>query len=337
MPAISIVVASRGPRRELEAHLQALLPQSQAAAAAIVVARAGDATELRSLCACYPTVRFVSLSKTATVAELRSAGMADAAGDIVTLVDDAGPIVPNRLAHLGAGRVDIGNAHTNGNGNVATATTGPTTAEPKEAPMMAGGTGAAKKGREVDRLKPGDRVVIIGAGPGGLTPAYLLAKRGIKVTVLEADDVVGGISRTAQYNGYRFDIGGHRFFTKIKPVEDLWHELLGDEFISVPRLSRIHYQGKFFDYPLKAMNALRGLGLWNALLMVISYVWAHLRPSPVEDNLEQWVTNRFGKRLYRIFFKTYTEKVWGIPCTEIRAEWAAQRIQNLSLARAILS
>jgi protoporphyrinogen oxidase len=149
--------------------------------------------------------------------------------------------------------------------------------------------------------------------------------------------MVGGISRTAQYNGYRFDIGGHRFFTKITPVEDLWHEILGPEFISVPRLSRIHYIGKYFDYPLKAKNALLGLGLWNTFLCVASYVRWHLKPHPVEENLEQWVTNRFGKRLFEIFFKTYTEKVWGIPCTEIRAEWAAQRIQGLSLAKAILN
>jgi protoporphyrinogen oxidase len=191
--------------------------------------------------------------------------------------------------------------------------------------------------RDVAPLQAGDRVIIIGAGPGGLTTAYLLAKQGVPVTVLEADDVVGGISRTAQYNGYRFDIGGHRFFTKIKPVEDLWHEILGDEFISVPRMSRIHYKGRFFDYPLKAANALRGLGVVNAVRIVTSYIQAHLQPSPVEENLEQWVTNRFGRRLYEIFFKTYTEKVWGIPCTEIRAEWAAQRIQNLSLYKAILS
>ncbi len=179
--------------------------------------------------------------------------------------------------------------------------------------------------------------MVVGAGPAGLTAAYLLAKRGTRVTVLEADSVVGGISRTAQYRGYRFDIGGHRFFTKIEPVDALWREILGDQFISVPRLSRIHYGGKFFDYPLKAGNALRGLGLWNAMMIVLSYAWSHVRPYPVEDNLEQWVSNRFGKRLYRIFFKTYTEKVWGIPCTEIRAEWAAQRIQGLSLAKAILN
>ena len=191
--------------------------------------------------------------------------------------------------------------------------------------------------RSVDRLKVGDHVVVIGAGPAGLTAAYLLAKDGVRVTVLEADDIVGGISRTAQYHGYRFDIGGHRFFTKIPPVEALWHEILGPEFISVPRLSRIHYSGKYFDYPLKAKNALLGLGLWNTFLCVASYIKWHFKPYPVEENLEQWVTNRFGKRLFEIFFKTYTEKVWGIPCTEIRAEWAAQRIQGLSLAKAILN
>jgi len=191
--------------------------------------------------------------------------------------------------------------------------------------------------RAVRPLRKGDHVVVIGAGPAGLTAAYVLAKDGVRVTVLEADTVVGGISRTAEYNGYRFDIGGHRFFTKITPVEELWHEILGPEFIQVPRLSRIHYSGKYFDYPLKAKNALLGLGLWNSFLCVASYIRWHFKPYPVEDNLEQWVTNRFGKRLFEIFFKTYTEKVWGIPCTEIRAEWAAQRIQGLSLAKAILN
>ncbi len=193
------------------------------------------------------------------------------------------------------------------------------------------------RARKVDQLAPGERTVVIGAGPAGLTAAYLLAKQGHSVTVLEGDDVVGGISRTAQYKGFRFDIGGHRFFTKIAPVESLWHEILGSEFISVPRMSRIHYRGKYFDYPLKAANALGGLGLWQTFLIMLSYLKARLWPSKVEENFEQWVSNRFGKRLYQIFFKTYTEKVWGIPCTEIRAEWAAQRIQGLSLAKAILS
>ena len=191
--------------------------------------------------------------------------------------------------------------------------------------------------RKVDQLAPGERTLVIGAGPAGLTAAYLLSKQGHAVTVLEGDDMVGGISRTAQYKGFRFDIGGHRFFTKITPVEALWHEILGPEFISVPRMSRIHYNGKYFDYPLKAANALGGLGIWQTILIVLSYLKARLWPSKVEENFEQWVSNRFGKRLYRIFFKTYTEKVWGIPCTEIRAEWAAQRIQGLSLAKAILS
>jgi protoporphyrinogen oxidase len=189
----------------------------------------------------------------------------------------------------------------------------------------------------VDALRPGDHVVIVGAGPAGLTAAYLLAKEGTRVTALEADDVVGGLARTVEYRGYRFDIGGHRFFTKIPPVEALWRELLGDELIKVPRLSRIHYRGRYFDYPLKAANALRGLGLVDTVLVLLSYIRARLWPSKVEENFEQWVSNRFGRRLYEIFFKTYTEKVWGIPCTEIRAEWAAQRIQGLSLAKAIWS
>jgi protoporphyrinogen oxidase len=191
--------------------------------------------------------------------------------------------------------------------------------------------------RIVSPLRPGQHVVIIGAGPAGLTAAYLLSRQGVRTTVLEADDLVGGLSRTAQYKGFRFDIGGHRFFTKIEPVQALWEEILGDEFIRVPRLSRIYYNGKFFDYPLKAANALRGLGVITASMIMLSFIKWRYRPYPVEENFEQWVTNRFGKRLFEIFFKTYTEKVWGVPCTEIRAEWAAQRIQNLSLEKAIIA
>ena len=182
------------------------------------------------------------------------------------------------------------------------------------------------------------RVVIIGAGPAGLTAAYQLGKEGVGSVVLEGDRVVGGISRTVERDGWRFDIGGHRFFTKVGAVEALWHEILPDEdFLLRPRLSRIYYRGKFFDYPLRAFNALRGLGILEALRCVISYLWARVRPPADQSNFEGWVSARFGTRLYRIFFKTYTEKVWGVPATDIQADWAAQRIKNLSLGKAVFN
>ena len=177
--------------------------------------------------------------------------------------------------------------------------------------------------------------VIVGAGPAGLTAAYELSKLGIGSTVLEADRQVGGLSRTVNYRGYRFDIGGHRFFTKVPLINELWKEILGEDFLLRPRLSRIHYRGHYFDYPLKATNALAGLGPIEALIVGMSFGKAKLFPHAEETNLEQWVSNRFGHRLYEIFFKTYTEKVWGIPCTEISADWAAQRIKNLSLPEAV--
>jgi protoporphyrinogen oxidase len=182
---------------------------------------------------------------------------------------------------------------------------------------------------------PGKDVVIIGAGPAGLTAAYELSKNGVPAVVLEADNVVGGLASTAKYKGYLFDIGGHRFFTKWDEVNQIWHEILGEKFLKRPRLSRIYYRKKFFYYPLKPANALLGLGLLESVRIVASYLRTRLFPSAVEENLEQWVSNRFGRRLYEIFFKTYTEKVWGVRCTEIRAEWAAQRIKGLSLAMAI--
>jgi protoporphyrinogen oxidase len=179
-------------------------------------------------------------------------------------------------------------------------------------------------------------VAIIGAGPAGLTAAYLLARRGIPATVLEADpEYVGGISRTARYKGYRFDIGGHRFFSKSKAVEDLWTELLPHDLLERPRSSRIFYDGKFFSYPLRAAEALLKLGILEAARCVLSYAKARLRPVAHPKSFEQWVTNQFGARLFRIFFKTYTEKVWGMSCSEISADWAAQRIQGLSLGTAI--
>ena len=181
-------------------------------------------------------------------------------------------------------------------------------------------------------------IVIIGAGPAGLTAAYQLVKRGARPTVLEADDMVGGISRTVERDGWRFDIGGHRFFTKVDEVEALWREILPEsEFLTRPRMSRIYYNGKFFDYPLKASNALKNLGVIEAVKCVLSYFWARVRPPKDQSNLEGWVAARFGFRLYRIFFKTYTEKVWGVPANEIQADWAAQRIKSLSLGKAIVN
>jgi protoporphyrinogen oxidase len=180
-----------------------------------------------------------------------------------------------------------------------------------------------------------EQVVIIGAGPAGLTAAYELSKSGVRSVVLEKDGVVGGISRTVKHKGYGFDIGGHRFFTKVKPVEEMWREVLGEDFLQRKRLSRIYYATKFFYYPLRPANALLNLGLLNAIRVLISYLKAQAFPITPERNFEDWVTNRFGKRLYSIFFKTYTEKVWGMPCNEISAEWPAQRIKDLSLLSAI--
>ncbi len=177
--------------------------------------------------------------------------------------------------------------------------------------------------------------IVIGAGPAGLTASYELAKHGIRSTILEADQLVGGISRTVNYKGYRFDIGGHRFFSKVPLINEVWDEIIDEDMLIRPRLSRIHYRGHFFDYPLQAGNALSGLGLIEACLIGLSYARTKVFPSRQERNFEEWVANRFGYRLYNIFFKTYTEKVWGIPCTEISADWAAQRIKNLSLVEAV--
>src|SRR5213082_1561981 len=183
-------------------------------------------------------------------------------------------------------------------------------------------------------MKP--KVVIIGAGPAGLTAGYLLSKNDVDVVILEADPVyVGGISRTATYKGFHFDIGGHRFFSKSKPVEDLWTEILPNDMLTRPRSSRIFYGGKFFSYPLKPVEALLRLGVFKSILCIISWLKARLFPVRNPRNFEEWVTNQFGKRLFNTFFKSYTEKVWGMSCKEISADWAARRIKGLSLGSAI--
>ena len=180
-------------------------------------------------------------------------------------------------------------------------------------------------------------VAIIGAGPAGLTAAYQLTKLGYSVTVIEKDPVyVGGISRTVEHDGFRFDIGGHRFFSKSKEVVDLWNEILPDDFIERPRMSRIYYEGKFYSYPLRGFEALMNLGIWRSAMCMLSYAKAKAFPTKNPRSFEQWVVNQFGHKLYSIFFKTYTEKVWGMPCDEMSADWAAQRIKGLSLGGAVI-
>ncbi len=178
-------------------------------------------------------------------------------------------------------------------------------------------------------------VIIVGAGPAGLTAAYELGRLRRPAMVFERDDTVGGLSRTVSCDGYRFDIGGHRFYTKIAEIHELWLELLGEQLVERPRMSRIYYKGKYFDYPLRPLNAMRGLGPAEAIRIILSYLRAQLGAKAPERSFEDWVVRRFGRRLFEIFFKSYTEKVWGIACSEISADWAEQRIKNLDLVAAL--
>jgi protoporphyrinogen oxidase len=172
--------------------------------------------------------------------------------------------------------------------------------------------------------------LVLGGGPAGLTAAYQLGKAGADAIVLEADEQVGGLAKTVEVDGYRFDLGGHRFFTKSAEVDALWHEVLGDEFLLRPRMSRIYWNKRFLDYPLRGPDVIRKLGPVELTRCMASYLRAAARRNKVDDSFEDWVSNRFGRRLFELFFKSYTEKLWGVPTTEIRAEWAAQRIKGLS-------
>ncbi len=180
--------------------------------------------------------------------------------------------------------------------------------------------------------------IIIGAGPAGLTAGYLLSENAKSCLILEMNpNYVGGISRTERYKDFYFDIGGHRFFSKSQEVEDFWSKILGSEMLERPRSSRIFYRKKFFSYPLKAFEALFKLGIFETIHCVSSYAWARVFPDKNAKSFEAWVTNQFGRRLFQIFFKTYTEKVWGMSCKEISADWAAQRIKGLSLSSAVIN
>jgi len=194
----------------------------------------------------------------------------------------------------------------------------------------------------VRRRPPGDAeesigYAVLGGGPAGLTAAYTLGLREHPTVVFEADGTVGGIAKTVEFNGYRFDLGGHRFFTKLKQVERLWEHLMGEDFLTRPRLSRIYFAGQYFSYPLTAKDVLGRLGFVESARCALSYLWAQRSRDPNPETFEQWVTARFGRRLYDAFFRTYTEKVWGIPGSEIRSQWAAQRIKNFSLWKAGLT
>src|SRR5215216_6217326 len=201
----------------------------------------------------------------------------------------------------------------------------------------------SKPAAEVARPELNEKpTVILGGGPAGLTAGYLLAKRGLPVIVLEAEDQVGGIAKTAVRDGYRFDLGGHRFFTKAQEVDALWHEIMREEFLERPRMSRIYWRdrrgrAKFLDSPLRGPDVMKKLGPVDLTKALLSYVWAAIKPKGKEETYEEWVSNRFGRWLFNQFFKSYTEKVWGVPTSEIRADWAAQRIKNLSFFTAAKS
>lgn len=180
-----------------------------------------------------------------------------------------------------------------------------------------------------------DPIYILGAGPAGMAAAYRLTQLGFPVVVVEREEGVGGLAKSIRYQGFILDYGPHRFFTKIPAVLELWNQVLGSEQVTVRRLTRIYYRKQYFQYPIQAWEVLRKVGWWESLRIVLSYLWAQLIPRPAPRNFADWVKGKFGARLFQIFFEGYTEKLWGIPCTEISADWAAQRIKGLSLGEAI--
>ncbi len=179
------------------------------------------------------------------------------------------------------------------------------------------------------------KIAIIGAGPAGMTAAYALAKQGFKVDLYETSDKVGGLCQTIELWDQQVDLGPHRFFSSDKRVNDLWLEVVKDDYEMVNRLTRIFYKRKFFNYPLKIGNVLSNLGLIESGLCVLSFWYQHLVKKPDDGSFETWVKGRFGHRLYNMFFKTYTEKLWGIKCADLDADFAAQRIKKLSMYEAI--
>jgi protoporphyrinogen oxidase/predicted dehydrogenase len=184
---------------------------------------------------------------------------------------------------------------------------------------------------------PSIGTAVLGGGPAGLTAAYVLGLRGRRATLFEAEGSVGGLAKTVELDGFRFDLGGHRFFTKLRPIERIWEEMIGEDFMTRSRLSRIYFNGRYFAYPLQAKDVLRRLGLVESARCALSYLWALRHRRRKAKTFEDWVTSRFGRRLYNSFFRTYTEKVWGVPGSQIQAQWAAQRIRNFSFAKALLS
>ena len=179
------------------------------------------------------------------------------------------------------------------------------------------------------------KVGVIGAGPAGMSAAYCLARAGVHVEVFEAGPEVGGLARTIELWNQKVDIGPHRFFSSERKINELWLEVVGRDYEMVNRLTRIYYRKRFFYYPLKPFNALRNLGPLQAIACLLSYVWERLHPTKPDGTFENWVRSRFGNRLFQIFFKTYSEKLWGLSCRQLDSDFAAQRIKKLSLYEAI--